>query len=91
MAFVWCSNEDIRMARMFPEYMACDTTLDAKKEQRTLFVVAGIDDDNKFFTDMRCFVSSKETTAYHWAMKTTLRHLVIAATLSFNRCISCDQ
>ena len=76
---------------MCPEYMACDTTFGVTKEQRSLFVIARIDGHNKVFTNMRYFMCSKETKAYHWAMKTELRHLVIDTTLSFNQCIACDQ
>ena len=36
-------------------------------------------------------MTSKETKAYHWAMKTALRYLVTDTTLSFNQCIACDQ
>ena len=29
--------------------------------------------------------------AYHWSMRTDLRHLIIDTTLSFNKYIACDQ
>ena len=83
-AFTWCSDEDLRMTGMFPEYMACDTTFGVIKEHRNLFVVAGIDGHNKVFTTISCFVTSKETKAYHWVMRTALHHLVTDTTLSFN-------
>ena len=50
--FAWCSDEDLRMARTFPEYMAYDTTFGVTKEQRSMFVVAGIDGHNKLLTTM---------------------------------------
>ena len=64
-ACAWCSNEDLRMARLFPEYMACDTTFGVTKEQKNLFVVDVINGHNKMFTVKRCFLPSKETKAYH--------------------------
>ena len=54
--FVWCTNEDPRMAGIFPEYIACDTKFGVTKEQRNLFVVNSIDGHNKVFTVMRCFM-----------------------------------
>ena len=35
-AIVWCSGEEMRLARMFPEYWACDTTFGVTKEQKNL-------------------------------------------------------
>ena len=77
-AFSLYSNEDLRMARIFPEYMAGDTTFGVTKEQRNLFVVADIDGQNKVFTTMRCF-------------RTDLRYLVTDTPLYSNQCIACDQ
>ena len=31
-AFIRCSDEDLRLARVFPEYMACDTKFGVIKE-----------------------------------------------------------
>ena len=89
--FAWCSNEDLRIARIFPEYMACGTTFGVTKEQRKRFVADNIYGDNKLFTAIRCFMTSKEIKAHHWVMRTTLRHIIIDATLSFNQRIVCDQ
>ena len=91
MAFAWCIDEDLRLSIMFPEHMAYDTTFGVTKEQKNLFVVDGIDGNNKVFTTMRCFMTSKETKVYYWVMRTDLRHLVTDKILSFNQCISCDQ
>ena len=30
-AFVWCNDDELRAARMFPEFMGCDTTFGVKK------------------------------------------------------------
>ena len=68
-AFAWCSNEEMRLARMFPEYWACDTTFGATKEQRNLFLFAGVDGENKTFPLLYCFMPSKLIRAYTWAIK----------------------
>ena len=75
-SFSWSSDEDLRMARLFPEHMACDTIFGVTRKHRDMFVVAGINGHNKLFTAMRCFMPSKETKACQWAMITVLRHLV---------------
>ena len=58
-ASTWCNDEDLSMARVFPEYMDCDTTFGVTREQRNMFVLADIDGHNKRFTNMCCFMPSK--------------------------------
>ena len=91
MAFAWCSDESLCMARMFPEYIACDTIFVVTKEQSNLFVVAGIDGHYTVLTDMHYVIPLNETKAYHLTMLTVLRHLVTDKTLSFNQRIICNQ
>ena len=40
---------------------------------------------------MRCFMPLKEAKAYHWAMRTALRHFVTDTILSFDQYIACDK
>ena len=56
--------------------MACDTTFGVTKEQRNLFLFAGIDSNNKVFIVFRCSIPSKEARAYNWAQRIAIRHLV---------------
>ena len=90
-AFAWCHDEELRAATMFPEFLACDTTFGVTKEQRNLFLFAGIDGNNKVFTAFRCFMPSKETRAYNWALRVALRHLLSDHILSYNQCVASDQ
>ena len=90
-AFAWCHDEELRRAKMFPEFLACDTTFGVTKEQRNLFLFAGIDGNNKVFTAFRCFMPSKETRAYNWALRVAFRHLLGDSILSYNQCIASDQ
>ena len=89
-AFAWCDDDQLRLGRMFPEFLACDTTFGVTKEQRNLFLFAGIDGHNKTFTLMHCFMPSKEMRAYNWAIRVAFPKLVTKATLSYNQCISSD-
>ena len=65
LVFVCCSDEYLRLARIFPEYMACNTTFVVTKEQMNPFLIADIDGNNKVFNTMRCFMLSKREQAYH--------------------------
>ena len=49
MAFAWCHDDELKNTRKFPKYWAFDTTFGVTKEQRNLFLVAGIDGNNKVF------------------------------------------
>jgi len=89
-AFAWCHDNKLRLARMFPEFFACDTTFGVSKEQRNLFLFAGIDSNNKTFPAFHCFMPSKELRAYHWALRAALPQLLTNHTLSMNSCISTD-
>ena len=40
---------------MFPEFMGCDTTFGVTREQRNLFLSAGVDGNNKVFTAFHKF------------------------------------
>ena len=51
-AFAWCHDDQLRLVRMYPEFLACDTTFGVTKEQRNLFLFAGIDGNNNKFSAM---------------------------------------
>ena len=89
-AFAWCHDDELQNARKFPEFWACDTTFGVTKEQRNLFLMAGIDGNNKVFTIFRCFMPSKEARAYNWALRIAFKNLVGEHALSLNQCIASD-
>ena len=89
-AFAWCHDDELQNARKFPEFWACDTTFGVTKEQRNLFLVAGIDGNNKVFTIFRCFMPSKEARAYNWALRIAFKNLIGPQALRFNQCIASD-
>ena len=89
-AFAWCHDDELQNARKFPEFWACDSTFGVTKEQRNLFLMAGIDGNNKVFTIFRCFMPSKEARAYNWALRIAFKNLVGEHALSFNQCVASD-
>ena len=48
-AFAWCSNKGLSLARMIPECMVYDTTFGVTSEQRSMFIIAAVDSHNKVF------------------------------------------
>ena len=51
-SFAWCHDEQLRLTRMYPEFLACDVTFGVTKEQRNLLVFVGVDSNNKTFPAM---------------------------------------
>ena len=90
-AFAWCHDEQIRLMRMFPEFLACDVTFGVTKEQRNLLMLVGIDGNNKIFPAMHCFMPSKEIRAFNWTFNTAVPYLLTHQSLSFNQTISTDS
>ena len=89
-AFAWCHDDELQNALKFPEFWAYDTTFGVTKEQRNLFLIAGIDGNNKVFTILRCFMPSKEARAYNWALRMAFINLIGERALSLNQCIASD-
>ena len=71
--------------------MGCDTIFGVTKEQRNLFLFTGVDGNNKVFTVFYCVMPLEEARAYHWALRSTLPHLLTEVTLPHNHCIATDQ
>ena len=88
---MWCHDEELQLANMFPEFLACDVTFGVTKEQRNLFLIAGIDGNNKVFTCFHCYMPSKEAHAFNWTLCVAMAQLLSYELLSFNQCIACDQ
>ena len=89
-AFAWSHDDELQNAMKFPEFWACDTTFGVTREQRNLFLMAGIDGNNQVFTIFHCFMPSKEARAYNWALRIAFKNLVGEQALNFNQCIASD-
>ena len=90
-AFAWCHDEELRFRQVFPEFLGCDVTFGVKRERRILFLIAGIDANNKVFTCFHYFMPSKHARAYHWDLRVAARHVFTENILYLNQCIACDQ
>ena len=90
-AFAWCHDEELRYCKMFPEFLSCDVTFGVTKERRNLFLIAGVDANNKVFTCFHWFIPSKQARASHWTLRVAAIHLLTDNVLSFSQCIAYDQ
>ena len=88
-AFAWCHEEELCFCQIFSEFLGCDVTFGVTKERIKLFLIAGIDVNNKIFTCFHSFMPSKQASACHWDLRVVERHFLL--TLSLNQCIACDQ
>ena len=75
-AFAWCHDDELQNAKKFPEFWASDTTFGVTKEQRNLYLVAGIDDNNKVFTMFQYSMPTKEARVYNWALRIAFKNLI---------------
>ena len=67
-AFAWSHDTEKRKMLMFPEILCVDMTFGLNKERRNLVTFVGVDGYNKRFTGIRCWMPSKQTVAYRWAV-----------------------
>ena len=89
-AIYWSHDEEVRKAKLFPEYIAADTTFGVNQQRRNLFVCCIPDGRNKVFTVMECFMPSKQMASYVWPIAYALPYLVGFETTRRVSCISTD-
>ena len=71
-SFAWSRDIEKRQMIMFPEYLGVDMTFGLNREKRNLLTFVGIDGNNQSFTGCRCWMPSKQTVAYQWAVDVAL-------------------
>ena len=76
---------------MFPDFFGVDMTFGVNKEQRDIFLVAGIDGSMKTQTAFRVFLPSKQGAAYRWVINNATIHLLGTETIQANRCTASDN
>lgn len=76
---------------MFPVFLCCDFTFGVTKEQRNLFVIADIDENNKVFSCFYCYMPSKEARAFNWSLHSATIQVLANNALLSNQCDACDQ
>ena len=89
-AFAWCHDEELRFCQESPEFLGYDVTFRVTKERRDVFIIAGIDVNDKLFTCFHCLIPSKQSRVYHWALRVAARSFLSDNILSLNQCIACD-
>ena len=90
-SFAWCHDEEKRQIVMFPEYLCTDMTFGLNKERRNLVTFVGVDGHNRAFTGFRCWMPSKQSVAYQWAIGTALPILLGKKVTLANRIICSDS
>ena len=89
-SFAWAHDNELRLLRMFPEYLAIDGTFGLNIQKRSLLTVSGYDSSKKTFIGFRCFMPSKQKKAYRWAIGKAMPYLVGNA-MRYNQVIACDM
>ena len=89
MSFAWGIDCELRKLRMYPEFIAVDSTFGMNKQKRSLFTASGYDGQKRSFIGFRCFMPSKQKKAYRWAIGKAMPFLTGEA-MKFNQVIVCD-
>ena len=71
--FLFASNEEMRMVRMFPEYCCYDTTFGTNNEKKELFTLAFLDGNNHALNGGRAFVPSSQSWVFNTLFKFCLK------------------
>jgi len=90
-AFAWSQSEETRKLSMFPEFIAADLTFGVNRQKRSLFVVSGVDGNNKRLTGFRAFMPAKTKQAYLWSLHVALPFLIGQSSVDLILCISTDD
>lgn len=87
----WCHDEEKRKADMYPEYLSVDTTFGMNKQKRSLFTAVGTDGSNKTYVAFRCWMPSKQKSAFYWTITQAMPLLLGTKTVSKFKLISSDS
>ena len=71
--FFYASEEELRLIRMFPEFVCCDTTFGTNRDKKELFTVAGLDGNNHAFNAGRAFRPSGQSWVFNLLFKHCLK------------------
>ena len=90
-SLAWTTDDEKRKMIMFPEFLGTDMTFGLNKERRNLVTFVGVDGLNQSFIGCRCWMPSKQTIAYQWAVDIALPMLIGKSTSMRNRIICSDK
>jgi hypothetical protein len=84
LAFAWVTSHEAQMAYKFPELFVMDVTEKTNVEKRGLFVVTGVDGNNKIFVALHCFMPNGLLESYDWIYDYAFPLLLGDTTISNN-------
>ena len=90
-SFAWCHNDEYRNVLMNPSFLSGDMTFGVNRLKRNVYVLNGIDSNNKLFAAMHCFMPSKQSIAYRWVFRNAMPYLFTKDVCSRIQCIATDQ
>jgi hypothetical protein len=77
LAFAWTTKKEEELARKFPEVFVMDVTEKTNIEKRGMFIVTGIDGNNKIFIALHCFMPNGYLESYNWIYDYALFPLLV--------------
>ena len=69
LACAWTTDIARRKFDMYPEYIGGDNTEDINAKDRPLYIIVGLDNENKSFEVLWAFLPSEAQWAYSWLWK----------------------
>jgi len=90
LAVCWVSDDERRLAEMFPEVLYMDVTSQTNNEKRPLFLVAGKDSCGKSFTAARIFLPSEQKWIFRWIFQNCLPALLGETVTKRNKVVMTD-
>ena len=89
-SFAWCHDDEKRQVVMFPELLSGDMAFGLNRERRNLIIFAGVNGNNEAYTAFRCWMPSKQSVAYQWAIGVALPSIIGENVTSRNKIITSD-
>ena len=67
--FIFSSDEETGLVRMYPEVYCCDTTFGTNNEKKDLFTVAFLDGNKKLLNGARAYIPNEQRWMFHTLFK----------------------
>lgn len=83
--FAWSTDEQIRLAHLFPESLAADTTSATNNEKRELLLLCMLDSFNKGQIVLQCFLPSQKRYVFGWIFQDVIPTLLGVEVVKKNR------
>lgn len=83
--FCWALDDQVRIAHMFPQALAADTTAGTNNEKRELLLVCLMDSFNKGQIVMQCFLPSQKRYVFSWIFRDVIPTILGVDVVKRNR------